>query len=270
MILFLPKVLSVLLILFRTRGAQEFGGAVKLSGSVLLEVLASSLLAPIRMVFHSRFVVTNLLGRTVGWRSSSRDEEETSWGDALRQHGIDTLLATVWGAGLFWLNPKYFWWVTPIIGALILSVPLSVLAARVSLGKRARRWGLFVIPEEITPPRELAEMEQELALAHSAAARRPAAERDGFVRATVDPLVNALRKTLARGPRSLRASIRLARRALLSRALDAGPDALAARERRILLHDPEMVAELHARVWALPDPQKAARWGRPGAPLRAE
>ncbi|HYC24025.1 MAG TPA: glucans biosynthesis glucosyltransferase MdoH [Candidatus Bathyarchaeia archaeon] len=270
MILFLPKILSVLLILFRTRSARGFGGAVKLWTSVLLEVLASSLLAPIRMVFHSRFVLTNLLGRTVGWRSSSRDEEETSWSDALRQHGLDTLLATIWGVGLYWLNPRYFWWVTPIIGALILSVPLSVLAARVSLGKRARRWGLFVIPEEITPPRELAEMDQELALARSLAAQRPTAERDGFVRATVDPLANALRRTLARGPRSLRASIRAARRALLRRALDAGPDALAARERRILLHDPEMVAELHARVWAIPDPQKAARWGRPGAPLRAE
>jgi len=29
----------------------------------------SSLLAPIRMVFHSRFVLLNLLGRTVTWRS---------------------------------------------------------------------------------------------------------------------------------------------------------------------------------------------------------
>jgi membrane glycosyltransferase len=270
MILFLPKILSVLLIVAKTRNAREFGGAVKLWTSALLEVLASSLLAPIRMVFHSRFVLTNLVGRTVGWRSSNRDEAETSWREALRQHGFDTLLATVWGVGLYWLNPKYFWWVTPIIGALILSVPLSVLAGRVSLGKRARRWGLFVTPEESAPPRELVELEKEIALARAAGARRPVAERDGFVRAAVDPLVNALRHVLARRPRSLRSSIRAARRALLARALDAGPDALDAPERRILLRDPEIIAELHAQVWALADREKARRWGRPGAALREE
>ena len=115
----------------------------------MLEILLSSLLAPIRMVFHSRFVLTNLLGRTVSWRSQGREDAETSWREAIRHHGFDTLFASAWGAALFWLNPDYFWWVTPIIGALILSVPVSVLASRVPPRRAARgAAGLFLIPEE--------------------------------------------------------------------------------------------------------------------------
>ena len=34
-------------------------------------------------------------------------------------------------------------------------------------------------------------------------------------------------------------------------------------QRRVLLSDPVMVDRLHAAVWALPDRERAARWGRP-------
>ena len=151
-LLFLPKLLAILLIWLGRREARAYGGLARLSLSVLLEILVSSLLAPIRMAFHTRFVLTNLLGRTVGWGSSGREEAETGWSQALRHHGFDSLVASVWGAGLYWLNPGYFWWVTPIIGALLLSVPLSVVLSRVRLGDVTRRWGFFRIPEETVPP----------------------------------------------------------------------------------------------------------------------
>ena len=263
MILFLPKVLSILLIALKRRNAKAYGGLGALSLSVLLEIILSSLLAPIRMVFHSRFVLMNLLGRTVSWGSQGRGDDETTWREAARHHGIDTLVASAWGAALFWLNPGYFWWVTPIIGALILSVPVSVLASRVSLGERARRWGLFSIPEETDPPAELRDLYHLLAVAQRRAAYLPARERDGFVRVAVDPYVNALHRALLGGRRSLKASIRATRRALLERVLRDGPASLGARERRVLLLDPEMTDELHERVWGLLDRDRAARWGRP-------
>src|SRR5205814_351495 len=49
MILFLPKVLSVLWIVFKQRAARAYGGMFKLWLSIVLEILLSSLLAPIRM-----------------------------------------------------------------------------------------------------------------------------------------------------------------------------------------------------------------------------
>ncbi len=265
MILFLPKLLSVALLTFGRR-SRGYGGVVRLAVSVVLEVMTSSVLAPIRMVFHSRYVLLNLLGRTVGWKSQGRHDAETSWREAFRHHAADSLFASAWGGALYWLNPDYFWWTTPIIGALLLSIPVSVLTSRVRLGDLTRRLGLFVIPEEIDPPVEL----RDLAAAEDAALAKqralPAAERDGFVRAVVDPAMNALHRALLRGRRSVRSEIRAHRAALVMRAIAEGPGALTERERRIvLLHDPDAVDALHERVWALADGAAAARWGRPGS-----
>jgi membrane glycosyltransferase len=258
MILFFPKALSIALIALRRRESRAYGGMIALTVSVVLEIILSSLLAPIRMTFHSRFVMMNLLGRTVTWRSQDRDETSTSWREALRHHGFDSLVASAWGTCLFLLNPHYFWWVTPIIGALILAVPTSVVTSRVRVGERARRGGLFLIPEETNPPTELRDVIE------LQRATKQTPEDDGFVRAAVDPFVNAMHRALLGGRRSLRGSIRAARRALLERALADGPSSLSARERRVLLMDPDMTDELHRRVWALPEREQARRWGRPG------
>jgi membrane glycosyltransferase len=263
MILFLPKVLSVVMLAV-SRNARSYGGVARLLASVVLEIVTSSVLAPIRMVFHSRYVLANLLGRTVGWKSQGRDDAETSWGEAFRHHAADSLFASAWGAGLYWLNPDFFWWTTPIIGALLLSIPVSVVTSRVGLGDWTRRTGLFRIPEEGDPPTELRDLQafHEAGLAKTRAL--PPAERDGFVRAVVDPLANALHRALLGRRRSLRAEIRGHRAALVARALAEGPGALGDRDRRVLLQDPDTVDALHERVWALADDVVAHRWGRPG------
>lgn len=266
-ILFLPKVLSILLLVFHDRNSRAFGGLTRLSMSVLLEIVLSSLLAPIRMTFHSRFVVQNLLGRTVTWHSQGREDAETSWGEAVRQHGFDTLFASAWGIGLYWMNPDYFWWVTPIIGALILSIPTSVVSSRVSLGDRARRWRLFLIPEESDPPPELRSVSERLAAAEAEEDARPSAEHDGIVRVAADPLINALHRALLGAPRRQTPAIQAAHRGWIERLVAQGPEALDARERRQLLTDPVLIDHLHERVWSLPDRERAKRWGRPG--LRA-
>jgi membrane glycosyltransferase len=246
MILFLPKLLSVALIVLKRREAKLYGGFGKLSLSVLIEILISSLLAPIRMVFHSRFVAMNLLGRTVGWRSQGRGDMETTWREAIRHHGIDTVVACLWGGSLYWLNPNYFWWVTPIIGALILSIPLSVYASRIALGERARAARLFLIPEEIDPPLELREV-----AAFTEAAHR--LKTSGFVHAVVDPEHSAVHRGLLGAPRSLRPTIRATRTALARRVVAEGATVLGTRERAVLLRDPERVDALHADLWASPD-----------------
>jgi len=175
-------------------------------------------------------------------------------------------VATGWGTLLFWLNPGYFWWVTPIIGALILSVPVSVFASRVRPGDRARRLGLFLIPEETAPPPELQDLSALMRDARAATKRIPAPERDGFVRVAVDPFANAVHRALLGHRRSLRARIRARRDALLARVLADGPGSLSAGERRVLLMDPASTDALHEHLWALADRASAARWGRPGLP----
>ncbi len=264
-ILFVPKVLGAALVFLRPGGARPFGGAVRLLLSVALEFVASSLFAPIRMLFHTKFVLTNLIGRVVVWRSPPRGDQETTWGEAIRRHGFATLLATAWGAGIYWLNPQYAWWLAPIVGALIVSVPLSVLVSRVRLGAASRRAGLFVTPEEAVPPPELVELEARIAAARRREEELVPSERDGFVRAVVDPYANALHLWLLRGPRARKRSIEEKRLVLVERALAEGPATLSQRDRRMLLLDFQRLEELHRRVWELPSAERARAWGRPGA-----
>ena len=44
-----------------------------------------------------------------------------------------------WGAAVYWLAPSYIWWLLPVVGALALSIPISVYSSRVSLGRALRR-----------------------------------------------------------------------------------------------------------------------------------
>jgi membrane glycosyltransferase len=257
MILFVPKLLSVVLITVHGQ-ARYYGGVLRLLASVVLDVVLSSLLAPIRMAFHSRFVFTNLIGRTVVWRSQTREDAETSWRDAVRAHGFDTIFASAWGAALYSLNPDYFWWVLPIIGALVLAIPVSVMASRVSTGQRARELGFFLTPEETDPPAEIRAVAARLA-------EFPPSNRDEFVAAVVDPYLNALHRALLRPARRLRANLRAAHLALLDEVFRKGPSVLTAADRRALLRHPDLVAELHRRAWDEDVPERAARWNLPSS-----
>jgi membrane glycosyltransferase len=259
-ILFLPKILSILLVVVRGE-SKLFGGAPKLFASAVLETLMSTLFAPIRMVFHTRFVLTNLFGHTVTWRSQVRGEAQTTWREAIQQHGVDTIIASVWAGAVFWLNPTYFWWLTPVVCALILSVPLSAWSSRTSPGERARARGLFLTPEEILPPQELVEVARDVAAAAADAATQPEWRADGFARAVVDPQLNAVHCALIGRGRSFAPALRKVHGGLVERAVAEGPRSLDDAARRRLLRDPESLLALHRAVWKIGDRERALRWG---------
>jgi membrane glycosyltransferase len=246
-LLFLPKILGVLLI--STQDAREFGGRLRLAASMLAEMLFSALLAPIRMLFHTQFVVSAIFGWALQWKSPPREDAETSWGEALRHHGLHTLLGLAWAGVVYWLNPAFLWWLLPVVGALVVSVPLSVYSSRVWLGRALRRAGFFLIPEELRPPQELRRTKQ-------AVEQAPASP--GFVDAVVDPITNAL-ACACRAARWRRVpGIDPWRQQLLDRALTQGPDALDTKQRGLLLRDQLTLCELHFKVWT--SPAVHSRW----------
>ena len=259
-ILFLPKLLSALVILIKGR-AREFGGAAGLLASVLVEVIFSTLFAPIRMLFHSKFVFITLMGQQVGWGGQQRSDLGTSWGEALRLHGAGTAFAFVWAALLFLVNRSFFWWNTPIFIPLLLSIPLSVWSSRASLGRTFRRLGLFVIPEETDLPEELKFLNNDLEQQQARRKVLPLPDEAGFARAVVDPQVNLLHRSLLRTGRKVSPSIAAHRRELQDKALFMGPGSLSVKEKKELLYDPQCMEELHQRVWEIPDRNQAAPWG---------
>jgi membrane glycosyltransferase len=243
-VLFLPKVLAAILVV--ARGADRFGGALRLTLSVFLELIFSALLAPVRMLSHTLFVVAVLTGLHVRWSSPPREDSQTTWGEAMRRHGLHTLIGIAWGAGIYWVHPPYTWWLLPVVGALALSIPISVYSSRVSLGRGMRRARLFVIPEETDPPRELRRV--------SAYAGRVAGT-PGFVQAVVDPVVNAVAVACAgssssRARRSARRKSRSER--AVATAVEQGPGALTDEQKLFLLTDPVSLSKLSVQVSTSP------------------
>jgi len=249
LLLFLPKILAGVLI--AARDATRYGGRMRLFASLAGEMALSALLAPIRMLFHTQFVLTALAGRSVRWRSPPRDDSETTFGDAISRHAAHTLLGSAWAAFVWWLNPSYLWWLLPVVGALILSVPLSVYTSRVGLGRRLRRRRFFLIPEEARPPAVIRATRRYV--------KRALPPADATM-AVVDPVLNALTAAQGIARFDLPPAARAARDAMVERAARAGLAALAPAERGLLIGDPIALSDLHLRVWS--DPAAEDAWSR--------
>lgn len=263
-LLFLPKLLSYLLILLKGQ-RRLFGGSWRLALSIAAEILTSVLLAPIRMLFHSQFVFTSLLGREAGWGRQHRDNAKTSWSEAVRFHLGGTLLAALWGTILFLYNRAFFWWMSPILFPLLLAIPISALTSLTSLGFLARRLGLFLTPEEVEPPRELEELKRFYRHNVSASSADRSTWGHGFRRVVLDPAAHRLHVAMWGGPRRLCADILARRRALVEKALTQGAQALNETEKKELLADPGRLTDLHLRVWRLEEEGLAKCWDfRPG------
>ncbi|NSX02559.1 glucans biosynthesis glucosyltransferase MdoH [Cupriavidus gilardii] len=249
-LLFLPKLFGVVLLM---KQARRYGGALRLMLSMLIEVVISALLAPVRMLFHTQFVLAAYIGWGISWKSPPREDAETTWGEAVRRHGWHTLLGLGWGALVYWLDPGFVWWLLPIVGALAMSIPLSVWLSRVSLGRATRRAGLFVIPEEAEPPREIVDTQRHVA---------EAGDTPGFVDAVVDPVTNALMCATATARVVQPAGTQRQHAVLVQQALTSGPDKLTPKQKLLLLNDPLALSRLHEAVWSSPladDGWKATR-----------
>ncbi|MGX9267639.1 glucans biosynthesis glucosyltransferase MdoH [Pantoea dispersa] len=244
-LLFLPKLLSVVLIWFK--GAKPYGGAFRLFLSLLLEMLFSVLLAPVRMLFHTVFVVSAFLGWEVVWNSPQRDDDATPWSEAFRRHGSQMLLGIVWAVGMGVLDLNFLWWLAPIVFSLILSPFVSVMSSRATVGLKSKRARLFLIPEEYEPPKELVDTDHYLQL------NRERALKHGFMHALFNPAFNALATAMATSRHKQSALLDHARDRRVDQALSDAPEKLNREQRLQLVSDPVVLARVHTRLWESAD-----------------
>jgi membrane glycosyltransferase len=147
-LLFGPKLLALSLRLSSTRNARRFGGRAALIVSFIGEVFFSTLLAPVMMLFHSSFLLHILMGNAVGWPPQERGDRGMPWQTALKRHIPHAVLGLASVAVLAAITPNYLPWILPVVAGLIFSAPVAVLSSRLKAGAYARRFGLFVTPEE--------------------------------------------------------------------------------------------------------------------------
>tara|TARA_R110001583_G_scaffold179320_2_gene336033 strand:- start:133765 stop:135858 length:2094 start_codon:yes stop_codon:yes gene_type:complete len=186
--LIVPKVISVLMV-FLGRDRRKYGGAaVLLSG--FLEMIYSALQAPIMMTMHTRFVFSILTGNQVGWDAQERDDTGVPFMAAVRTHIGIIITGLVWGAIALYVDSAFFWWLTPILAGLVLSPWLTHWSSLLWLGQKARKFKLFLTPEETATP-------EELACLYRLTEARPGDDvRDGLLQLIEDPYANALHSAL--------------------------------------------------------------------------
>jgi membrane glycosyltransferase len=245
-VIFLPKLLSVLDLFWDRERRRAFGGIRRAVAGVGAETIFSTLHAPLQMLYHTKFVIITLLGIEVRWGQQQRAAAGTPWATAARQHCIHTTIGLGWGIFAWRLGGEVFWWFLPVCAGLLLSVPLTVLSSRDDLGRALRLAGLLLTPEETAPPTQLTRLNARLL------ARRPKYANDGdaLLEAIRDPYLNATHVSIlcdhGSSPRESRSS---AVTDLVEKALTSGPENLSAAEQEILASSAYSMAHLHQRHW---------------------
>ncbi|MET0381984.1 MAG: glucans biosynthesis glucosyltransferase MdoH [Burkholderiaceae bacterium] len=149
--LVLPRFLGVSAVFLR-REAHRFGGAQRLVQSAVLEFGLAMLLAPLRMIAHTLFVVGALTGWKLEWKSPPREANDVRWSEAAQRFAPVSVIVAAVAAGLCLTGSSALLWMVPVGLPLILAVPFTVWTGSSALGERVRRARLLLVPEESSSP----------------------------------------------------------------------------------------------------------------------
>ena len=151
-LLLAPKVFGLVVNLQDQQRRNQSRGATRMILSVLLETILSILIAPIMAIYHARFVMSVLQGRSVQWKAQQRDEQEIAWSEAVIDYGKLTLVGFVLTALVYHFDSSILPWFLPFVAGLIVSIPLAVLLASKRVGGWLFRHKLLVTKFETSPP----------------------------------------------------------------------------------------------------------------------
>jgi membrane glycosyltransferase len=267
--LFLPKVLALVDLAFDPERRRAFGGLANATGGAVAETAFSALHAPLQMLWHSKFVAAALLESGVQWGPPKRTADGIAWSEAVRQHWAHTVVGLIWGVLIWRLDRPTFCWFMPVMAGMIVSIPLSVLTSRASLGGQARRGGLFLTPEETSPPPEIAALRARMAALEQEgqAADRP--PDSGVADVVLDPYISAIHVSLLREKRQNPAFARALSdlgvgqpqvRTLCEKLLAEGPAKLRREEKLLIMSDADQLPWLHRQAWLRPSATLARWW----------
>ena len=265
-LLLLPKVLALLDLRARSEELAAFGGWLRTIVGVGLETLLFTLLAPLLMLFHTKFIVLTLCRQSVGWKAQRRGRDgAASPAEIGSAHVGHTVLGLAWLALAWWIDPMLAAWMSPILAGFILSMPVSYLTGSVRAGLALKRAGGLQTPEEARPPAELVHLEQRLANCDESSAMTWTGD-DGLLAAVADPIVNAIHVSQLRVKDEPAPANEARFKLLQDQLLRAGPAALSPRDKLALMLDADSMTRLHSRLWAAPAAELAPCWDEKLAP----
>lgn len=258
MLIFLPKITILLDELFTSRLFKAARLRFLTFLSSLLDTVIFTLMAPVLMVFHARFVVYTIIGKGIHWAPQRRKlETGIDWSESLVTFGSVTALGLIWTVIAGLVSSTFVVWISPILISLVLAIPVGMAVS----GRRSgRRFGLFVTPEEIDKPAVLRQLEQNLGEVEERLHQHPEIEHNyGLVQVCLDPYVNGLHVSLLRRRKNIHVSGEYLT-AIARRFLQEGPQALKPHEVKSIIHDTDTVTNLHYRLWSAADSELAPFW----------
>jgi membrane glycosyltransferase len=267
-LLFLPKILALFELVLDRERRRAFGGLGRASLSASLEVLFSMLQAPLQMLWHTEFVITILLGKSVNWSTQQRQADGTAWSHAFRQLWKHTLIGGAWGFLVWKMDHAVFWWFLPVLAGMFLSIPFTVLTSRRKGGRSARHAGLFMTPEETNPTPEIVLLRS--ALQQLEKGDKPSNLKEKALERTIlNPYRSALHIQLLRerdkDPGSKNALKKLSEglptlESLRDKLLKEGIQSLTSKEKLLILSDVESLEWLYREIWRRPTSAISLSW----------
>ncbi len=260
--LFLPKALAILDLRGRTRDVAAFGGWGDLVCGAFAETLIFTLLAPVLMLFHTRFIVLTLCRQKISWGTQRRGREgEAVLAEAVSAHWVHTVVGLAGWLVVGRMAPGLAFWMAPILAGLIFSIPLSFFTGSLAVGLAVQREGLLKTPEESRPLPELAELAAAMSMRRQGPPPLPElAQYYGLLQAVLDPYVNAVHVSLLRGKDELPPASEERFVGLREKLLAEGPAALSGGDRFALLLDADSMNALHDSLWSSPAARLAPWW----------
>jgi membrane glycosyltransferase len=260
-LLLLPKFLGLVNFARSRNGLSSIGGPLKAIGSVFLEIMFSMLLAPILMVFYTKFVLAALTGVNVNWGPQKRGEERASWPELLRLHGAQTLVAVGAWAALAWFTPALVPRLIPVLLGLTVAIPFARFTSSTWLGAQARAHGWFLIPEETKPRHEFSKLDEPLLNAQGPFFQQAEyAAHFGLLQVILDPYVHAIHVSLLRLREQVSEKLREYSEQLGAKLVAEGPASLTVEEQNALLWDADALIGVHQELWVCPGDELAAWW----------
>ncbi|WP_298492872.1 glucans biosynthesis glucosyltransferase MdoH [uncultured Maritimibacter sp.] len=130
--------------------AHRFGGAGRAAGSVVCDILLTSMLAPVMLAFQTRAVLQVVSGQDGGWPAHARGEGALTLGQAARASGWIALLGLGALVITAQLSPGLMPWLLPV------TLPMMAAPILISWSSQPVRGRLFAVPEEADVPEVVA------------------------------------------------------------------------------------------------------------------
>ncbi|WOI56735.1 glucans biosynthesis glucosyltransferase MdoH [Palleronia sp. LCG004] len=155
-LLLLPKI-AIFAEAVATRRVACFGGAARAFASVLSEILLSSLIAPVLLMYQSRSVIEVLSGHDGGWPANQRGEGRLTLAEGWIAGRWIALTGLAVATAVGWLAPALIWWLLPVC------VPMMAAPILIWATSQPRARSLFRVPDEIDPAPVVAAYRSEMA-----------------------------------------------------------------------------------------------------------